>query len=462
MKAYTRFANSLLFPLHERLKGHDTLSILKRIERSQWLPAAEIQALQAEALNFFIESAARHVPFYRNLFADRGLTPADFTSLDDLRHLPPINKDTIRQNWDRWTSARATGLSRHSTSGSSGEPLQFLLSKHRISFDIAAKWRATRWWGVDIGDREMVLWGSLLETAAQDRIRAIRDRLLRSRLVPARDLSLRRLDDILDEIQRFRPTMLFGYPSALSRIAFRARELGRNMGDLGIRVAFCTSEVLRPEWRAAIGEVFNCHVANEYGARDAGFIARECPHGNLHITAEEVIVEVVDEAGRPLPHGVEGDLLVTNLAGPEFPFIRYRTGDRGVLADKQCPCGRGLPIIERISGRANDGLIALDGSWVHGSAINHALREIPALEAYQVIQETQHLVRILLATKQPVSAAEADKLARHTRTLLGTALTVEIERVGEIQPASNGKFRHIICRIERPQPTPSKQTEIGE
>src|SRR5690606_31821786 len=97
------------------------------------------------------------------------------------------------------------------------------------------------------------------------------------------------------------------------------REQGRRMDDLGIRVAFCTSEVLRPEWRQVIGEVFGCGVANEYGARDAGFIARECPYGGLHITAEELIVEVVDESGQAQPAGVEGDILVTNLAGPEFP-----------------------------------------------------------------------------------------------------------------------------------------------
>lgn len=451
MKAYTRLASSVLFPLHERLKGHDTLDIFRRLELSQWRSREELKSLQLEGLRQLLESSSQHVPFYRDLLAAQGITTADFKRLEDLVHLPQIGKETIRQNYQCWISENAAKLSRHSTSGSSGEPLHFLLSKHRISFDIAAKWRAMRWWDVDIGDREMVLWGSALETAAQDRIRAMRDRMLRSRLVPARDLNPSHIDIILDEIQSFRPKMLFGYPSAISRIAFQAKEQGRNMGDVGIRVAFCTSEVLRPEWREVIAEVFKCGIANEYGARDAGFIARECPHGGLHITAEEVIVEVVDDAGMPQPPGVEGDILVTNLAGSEFPFIRYRTGDRGVLSDKQCPCGRGLPLIEQISGRANDGLIALDGSWVHGSAMNHALREVSALRAYQVIQEASDLVRILLVTSQPISAAEIGLLSRHTRTLLGDSLKVEVEQVAEIRPETNGKFRHIICRVDQPE-----------
>lgn len=453
MNLFTTIASKLLFPLHERLKEHDTRAILGELEQSQWLAPEQLEALQLARLRTLLECVSAKVPYYRDLFRQNRLSADDFTTRAALAALPPIDKALIRANQTAWQADGSAGLAPHSTSGSTGEPLHFLLGKHRISFDIAAKWRATRWWDVDIGDREMVLWGSPLEAAAQDRIRALRDRLLRSRLVPARDLNPRRMDAILDEMRAFRPTMLFSYPSALARVAFRAREQGRRMNDLGVRVAFCTSEVLRPEWREVIGEVFGCGVANEYGARDAGFIARECPHGGLHITAEEVIVEVVDEAGQPVPAGIEGDILITNLAGPEFPFIRYRTGDRGVLSDRPCPCGRSLPLIERISGRANDGLVALDGSWVHGSAVNHALRELSGLEAYRIVQESRERVRILLAASRPLPAEAVATLAAHVRALLGAALHVEIEQLAEIPPEPNGKFRHIICRVERPGAT---------
>ncbi|WP_068808199.1 phenylacetate--CoA ligase family protein [Thauera phenolivorans] len=460
MNLYTRLASELLFPLHERLKRHDTRAILRELERSQWYDPAQLEALQLSRLRDLLAAVAAQVPYYRERFRLEGLRPGDFETLDALALLPPTDKALIRHHLSNWQAEGTQGLARHSTSGSSGEPLHFLLGKHRISFDIAAKWRATRWWNVDVGDREMVLWGSPLEAAAQDRVRALRDRLLRSHLVPARDLNPGRIDAILDEMREFRPAMLFGYPSALARVAFRAREQGRRMDDLGIRAAFCTSEVLRPEWRQVIGEVFGCGVANEYGARDAGFIARECPHGGLHITAEELIVEVVDEAGQAQPAGVEGDILVTNLAGPEFPFIRYRTGDRGVLSARRCACGRGLPLIERLSGRANDGLVALDGSWVHGSAVNHALRELPGLEAYRIVQEARDRVRILLAAGAPLPTAALDTLAHHVRALLGAPLQVEILQVAEIPPEANGKFRHIVCMLDRTgAAAPSTPTE---
>jgi phenylacetate-CoA ligase len=462
MSLYTQIGSKLLFPLHERLKGHDTVNILRRIEQSQWMQADQLEALQLSELRRMLEQVSASVPFYRSLFSSRQLTPQDFHSLDSLSSLPVIDKAVIRANEGEWCAAESGPLVRANTSGSSGEPLTFKLGMHRISFDIAAKWRATRWWGVDIGDREMVLWGSALETGTQDRIRDLRDRLLRSRLVPARDLNPEYIDRILSEMRAFRPRMLFGYPSALARIAFRAKERGLAMNDLGIRVAFCTSEVLRPEWREVIAGVFGCGVANEYGARDAGFIARECPHGGLHVTAEELIVEIVDESGERLPPGTEGDMVVTNLAGPEFPFIRYRTGDRGILSDKPCACGRGLPLIQSISGRANDGLIAADGGWVHGSAINHALREIDGLRAYRIIQESRQLVVILLALEKPLSDAATAKLLAHVRTLLGASVAVVIHHVDEIPPEANGKFRHIICHVQVPGPTPSASTHFQE
>ena len=446
MDIYTKLTSRYLFPLHERLKGHDTVSILAELENSQWLAPDLIVDRQARALRQFLEHSVRSVPYFRRRL-DARITRHD-RSLEDLLHeLPITDKATIRAHFADWRAEGATGLTEVRTSGSSGEPLRFLLGPHRVSFDIAAKWRATRWWGVDIGSREFVLWGSPVETGAQDLIRTIRDRLLRSCLIPARALDDGQVDVILDRLRRFRPSMMFGYPSALARIARRALERG-DCTEAGVQVAFCTSEVLRPEWRAQIAEAFGCRVANEYGARDAGFIARECPHGRLHITAEEVIVEIVDDDGRAVADGVEGEILVTNLAGPEFPFIRYRTGDRGIRSSERCPCGRGLPVLESICGRANDGLVARNGAWIHGSAVNHMIRDIPGLDAYQVVQESREHVVLKLAMTQTPTAEVTSRLSIGIERLLGEGVDVEIRQVAQIPPQPNGKFRHIVNRID--------------
>lgn len=204
---------------------------------------------------------------------------------------------------------------------------------------------------MDIGDPQIVVWSSPIELGAQDWARQMRDSLLRIRLVPAFGMSPARLDGYIREIRAFRPRMIFGCPSALACIARRAEQSSRMLDDLGIRVAFVTSEQLCEGQRAQISAAFGCAVANGYGGRDAGFIAHECNYGGMHISGEDIIVEIVDTEGRVLPADESGEIVVTHMATREFPFIRYRTGDVGVLDDEECECGRGLPMLKEIKGR---------------------------------------------------------------------------------------------------------------
>jgi phenylacetate-CoA ligase len=344
-------------------------------------------------------------------------------------------------------SEKARDLARFNTSGSSGEPLVFYIGKERVSHDVAAKWRATRWWDVDIGDREIVIWGSPIELGAQDRLRALRDRLLRTRLLPAFEMSEQKLDHFIGEIRSMRPKMLFGYPSALSFIARHAQASGQQMDDLGIKVAFVTSERLYDEQRRQISKVFGCPVANGYGGRDAGFIAHECPHGGMHITAEDVIVEIVDQQGASLPCGTAGEIVVTHLATKDFPFIRYRTGDIGVLDGRSCTCGRGLPLLKEIQGRSTDFFVAQDGTVMHGLALIYVLRDLPGIRGFKVVQEDIDHTHIML-----VPADEFDKNIIYTiesmfKARLGQGVTITIEEVMEIAPEKSGKHRYLVSRV---------------
>jgi phenylacetate-CoA ligase len=248
---YTRMVAGLIFPLHERFKGHSSVKVHRSLEESQWWSAAQLRELQLRRLRTLLEHAAGEVPYYRELLQRLNLSPADFRELADLQKLPFLTKPLIRANQEALKSARAQGLARFNTGGSTGEPLIFFIGKDRVSHDVAAKWRATRWWGVDIGDPEIVIWGSPIELGTQDRLRALRDALLRTRLLAAFEMSESKLDSFVATIRSTRPRMLFGYPSALAHIAERAREHGQRMDDLGIRVAFVTSERLYDHQRVA-------------------------------------------------------------------------------------------------------------------------------------------------------------------------------------------------------------------
>jgi phenylacetate-CoA ligase len=445
---YTRLVAGGLFPLQERLKKHDTVRVHQSLEESQWWPAERLGRWQTERLRELLLHAQKHVPYYRALFSRLGFDANHVQGTADLQVLPFLGKDIIRAHTDELKSEKAVGLARFNTGGSSGEPLIFFIGRERVSHDVAAKWRATRWWGVDIGDVETVVWGSPIELTGQDRLKQLRDLLMRTELLPAFEMSKSRLDEFVDRIRARRPRMLFGYPSALSKIAQHAQSRGLDMHALGIRVAFVTSERLYDDQRRTIEHVFGCPVANGYGSRDAGFIAHECPSGGMHLTAEDVIVEIVDDAGRVLPSGEAGEIVVTHLATRDFPFIRYRTGDRAVMDDRPCACGRGLPLLREIQGRATDFVHAQDGTVMHGLALIYTLRDIPGIAAFKIIQETVGLTRVLIVPEAGYDKAGArSRIEREFRARLGAAVKIDVEHVAHIPAEGSGKYRYVVSKV---------------
>lgn len=443
----TSFVAGVVFPLQERLKKHTTVEAWRELERTQWLPPAEIRAVQKRRYGALIEHAATHVPYYRNLFARLGLSVRDAADLEGITRLPMLDKATIRANSDALRSERAGTLIKGNTGGSSGEPLIFYLGMERVSHDVAAKWRATRWWNVDIGDREIVVWGSPIELGAQDRVRAIRDAVFRTELLPAFEMSEAKLDAFVARIRARRPRMLFGYPSSISHIAQHARKRGVRMDDLGIRVAFVTSERLYDHQRQVIQETFGCPVANGYGGRDAGFLAHECPSGGMHITAEDVIFETVDAGGQPVPPGQPGEIVITHLASKDYPFIRYRTGDVAVLDDRLCPCGRGLPLIRELQGRSTDFIVARDGTVMHGLALIYVLRELPGIAGFKIIQESLDLTRVQVVRGDGFTGDTPERIRAGIARRLGEGVEVRVELVDGIAPERSGKYRYVMSRV---------------
>ena len=440
---YTTWVANVLFPLHERLKGHDTRTRLRGLEATQWLDRSRLEDLQLANLRRFLADIGARVPYYREMFAAVGMAPGNVQSLGDLAKLPLLTKPLIRANVDRLKADDAGKLMRYNTGGSSGEPLVFYMGADRVSHDVAAKWRATRWWGVDIGDPEIVVWGSPIELGAQDRLRQLRDRVLRTELLPAFDMSEANLDRFIERIKAKRPKMLFGYPSALAYIARHAERRNERVDGLGIKVAFVTSESLYDHQRRQIEKTFGCRVANGYGGRDAGFIAHECPEGSLHITAEDLIVELIDADGRVVPAGEPGEIVVTHLATRDFPFLRYRTGDVGVLGNRACACGRGLPTLSEVKGRSTDFVVAMDGTVLHGLALIYVVRDLPGIRTFAIVQESLERTRVSIVPEGGFDERARTTIREGIKARLGAGVAVDVDVVESIAAERSGKHRYV-------------------
>ncbi len=446
---YTTLVSKVLFPLHERLKKHDTVAIKAHLEKSQWLAKDKILSAQNQRLQQFLVKAVENVPYYKRLFSTLGLNVTDIDSVSALQKLPFLDKNTIRENFSDMKSTNIGAVSSFTTGGSSGTPLTFLLGNERVSHDVAEKWRATRWWDVDIGDKEIVAWGSPIELGAQDKVRIIRDKLFRSTLIPAFDMDESKLLGFIEQIKSIKPPMLFGYPSVFTLIAKLALAKNIDLTHLGIKVVFVTSERLYPYQREVIEKVFAAPVANGYGSRDAGFIAHQCPSGSMHISAEDLIVEIVDNEGNVVPDGEKGEVVITHLATSDFPFIRYRTGDIAALDTNNCACGRGLPVLKDIEGRTTDFVVAANGTMMHVLALIYILRELDGIEAFKIVQETKlHTrVQVVPSSNKGISDMLINRIITGFKARLGEEVVIEVEIVDQIEAEKSGKFRYVISKV---------------
>jgi phenylacetate-CoA ligase len=448
-KSHGAFAGAV-FRFQEFVKGHSTFSVLRDMKKAQWLPADQLRELQNRRLRKFIEEASANVPYYEELFRGSGVGAGSIPNATDLHKLPFLNKEIIRQNLERLRNRKARRIRRFSTGGSTGAPLSFYLGATRVSSDVAARMRAESWFGVSPFDPECAIWGSPVELTKQDRLRNFRDKVLRTRLFSAFEMSPETMTRYLDEMERQGCRRVFGYPSSIALLCDHARREKRDLGGLGVKAVFVTAEYLYDHWRTTIADAFGCSVGNGYGGRDSGFVAHECPAGGMHITADRLIVEIVDDDGRLLPPGQAGEIVVTNLDTPEMPFIRYRTGDVGALATHSCSCGRSLPLLERVDGRKTDFIIAPDGRMMHGLSLIYVVREVSGIESFRITQKRLTSFELEIVRNQQYDPTSEERIRSGFRQRLRAPVAVNIHYTESITPTASGKTRHVISEITSP------------
>src|SRR5262249_38034183 len=199
------------------------------------------------------------------------------------------------------------------------------------------------------------------------------------------------LDAFARKLRR-RPGLLFGHAHSVYLLA----EYVRGAGLRGIRPrGIITSAMVLHDWqRRVIEEVFACPVTNRYGCEEVSLIACECEqHHGLHVNSDGVYVELLRD-GRPVAPGEPGSVVVTDLTNRAMPLLRYQVGDVAVWSERVCPCGRGLPLLERLEGREADYVVTARGELISGISLteNFAL-EVPGVAQLQIGQETERRFR---------------------------------------------------------------------
>ena len=434
----------VLLPLHELALRRGTLRYLRELEQSQWWALDRLHDLQVAKLRRLLVHAHAQCPFYRARLDAAGVDPTTVT-LDALASLPTLSKaDILEHATDLADPTVPGGLYHCTTGGSTGTPLAFKIDRRRQAADQAARARTRRWFGIDLGERELYVWGSPVELAAQDRLKAVRDALTNHRLLNAFRMTPSAMSTYLDEIARFDPVHIFGYPSSIARLVRHAVAGGRSIQARSLRAVFATGELFQPADRATIEEHGAVPVADGYGSREGGFVAHECPERAYHVTMESLIVELLDAVGRPVPDGQPGEITLTHLDAFGMPFVRYRTGDIARRTGQACSCGRGLELLQIIEGRRTDMLRTAADGFAHALSVIYVLRDEPAVREFKITQQPNLDLDVQIVPRAPLDAARQTHIAEQLKRRIGPDIDVRIDLKDEIPPDPSGKHRCVV------------------
>ena len=316
-----------------------------------------------------------------------------------------------------------------SSSGSTGEPFRVYYEPRAwATLKMLVKLRARRACGTRPSDRVALLDAvppseSAVETAG--RVARI------SILQPAARVAA--------QLAAFAPDTVYGLPSALLEAGQELRYRGAR---LRVKRIFTSGELLRPAVRQALVDAFGAPVYDVYGSSETKEIAWECPAGGMHINADVVRVEVLDEASQPVPVGVEGNLVATLLVNRAMPLLRYRVGDRGSLLAESCACGHPFPLLGVVTGRRADMLVLEGGHRVSPYALTCAMERVGDVLRYQVTQLEPARLRVRAILDGVADRTQvAGRIRSAIRHDVAPFLETDVEFVDRLPRGPRAKFR---------------------
>jgi len=431
---------SFIFRTIEALRGESVFAFLREIEATQVLGYDQIVAIQSKKLKRLLDGTRRDNAFYRDRLPEHW------------QSIPILQKDELREHARSMVSNGFAGkVQLCKTSGSTGAPLKFFRDTTVFGYTLAALYRGHRWYGLDIGAKEAMLWGIPSEPIARAKMH-LRDFVLNRFRERTYDLSARVLEEFYQDCTRRRPAYVFGYTSMIYEFALfvQARELdGR---ALRFRAAICTAESITDQQRRVIEEQLGCPVVSEYGAAETGIISYQCPKGSHHVSDDTVLLELLDNDGQPVSDGEIGRVVVTVLHSFCAPIIRYELGDFAIRRRGSCSCGVNLSMLERIVGRTSGIIVTPSGKCYHSIALYYIMKDFASkygnVRQFKTVQTSEDHLEFYLVFDEGVNPDSEAYLMRLVKQKFGDDMRVTFTKTDQIPRSASGKLTDFESRLD--------------
>lgn len=431
------------------------------IEAPLWAPEIEtasrdeLRHIQDERLRSLVKRVYDKVPFYRKKMDDLGIEPEDIRGIEQIHLLPFTEKQDLRDNYPFGLFAvpQEEIVRVHASSGTTGKPTVAGYTAQDINIWADLMARSLTCAGVTKKSVVHVSYGYGLFTGGLGAHYGV-ERIGAS-VIPVSGGNTERQLQLLED---FKATTLCCTPSYALNIADAMQKQGISLDRLRLQSGVFGAEPWTDGMRCKIEEMLGVEALDVYGLTEimGPGVSMECAQNNgLHIWEDYFYPEIIDEAGKQLPVGAEGELVFTTLQKEGMPLLRYRTHDISTLDDTPCACGRTHVRMRRVRLRTDDMLI-VRGVNVFPSQIEHVLTQIKGVMPYYqiIVDRKQNMdtmeVQVELDSRLiGDTVREIEQLKNHISHELAVNLLVRAD-VKLVQPGSlprtDGKARRVIDR----------------
>ena len=448
-----------LIGLALRLRGEPAFRYLRFLRFVESFSLEELLRLQNEKVIGLIRHAYKNVPYYKEVLSKAGVVKGETIDLDRFGRIPILTKQTvIREGATLYSSDHVIRNSfRNTTGGSTGEPVGFLQDKEYEARSFATRFLFDQWGGKDVGEREILLWGSERDVlGGSDKLSTRLRRWGFNTLVLNSFLMTdEKMGQYVERWNNLRPKQVWAYTSSILELARYIKR--RSVLIHSPASIICAAETLTEDVRQIIEETFQCPALNQYGSREAGAIACEClKKEGLHVFVLDNKVEILNDNLEPCGAGQMGKIYITTLNNYSMPLIRYDIGDMAVVAEnKKCSCGRSWPLIANVIGRHIEAFRTRDGRVVPGQFFIHFVGVVyneGYIKRFQVIQKDYDkiLVRVVINDEAKFNSRKQD-IVESIRKVMGEGCKVDFEYVDDIPPAKSGKYLYTLSEVPPPK-----------
>jgi phenylacetate-CoA ligase len=419
------------------------LYYLQKVWRQQWMRPEELRRLQDAKLRAMVRHAYANVPFYRRAWKAAGVRPEDVRGAEDMRKLPVISRADIRSNANKFL---AVGVDKHkchtnSTSGSSGIPLEMFFDPAAFDYLEAIYARALFAVGYRPWHRFAYFWYPPLKRMKFYEHFGI---MKKSYVLTADDEEKQ-----LAELARIKPDAIYAFPNTLFLVARLMTRMG--IDSVRPKLIICHAELMTDDVRKALQDAFDCDVFNEYGSTEFNRMGWDCEfHKGFHVDSDSILAEFLKD-GEPAAAGENSSVVLTGLVNMAMPLIRYDIGDVGAPSDGTCPCGRGLPLMNIVEGRADDFIVLPSGRAIPPRRIMHSLYNAvlhnDEVFRLKVVQEKEDRIRVYVTRGKEAGERTVENIRSAVTKALGEPVDVDVRFVDAIEKNSHGKLRTVESKV---------------